>query len=89
VAKKNKKIKLPKKMLGLKVPKQPRKAVNAVLKQVPASQSQPTLAVAIGLLATALAKQLEGPIREFLDRQDGHKDAPRKTPEQPPSAVPH
>lgn len=92
MAKKNKKgIKVPKKMLGIKLPKQPRKSVNALMKQVPASQAQPTLAIVVGLLATAIATQLEGPIKEFLDRQDAPKGKTRKLPDQPqpPSAAAH
>lgn len=80
--KKNDRIKLPKRIAGVKIPKQARKSVNTLLKGVPAPAARPLLGAAIAALVTTLAEKLENPLRELIEShtaKPGERDdkAPR------------
>ena len=66
-------VKLPKRLLGVKIPKATRKSVNAMLKGIPAPTAKPLLAVAVGALMTSLAARLEGPLQELIEKGVGDK----------------
>jgi hypothetical protein len=70
MAKKSKKnrLKLPKRVLGARIPKDSRKRINGLLKHAPASESRPIVAAAVSIVATMLAERLEGPLNELLNR---------------------
>lgn len=72
MAKKSKKqdrAKLPKRVAGVKVPKEARRSVNRLLKSLPTPATKPLLGAAIGTLVTSLAAALEDPLRELIDAQ--------------------
>ena len=58
--KKKDRVKLPKRLMGVKIPKETRRTINAILKDVPASSIKPTLLAAIGTLATSVVARFEG-----------------------------
>lgn len=62
-------LKLPKRIAGVKIPKQARKSVNRLLKQLPEPAAKPLLGMAIGALVTTLAERLEDPLRELIESQ--------------------
>ncbi len=72
MAKKTKKqdrTKLPKRVAGVKVPKEARRSVNRLLKSLPRPAAKPLLAAAIGALVTSLAAALEEPLRDLIEAQ--------------------
>jgi hypothetical protein len=66
--KKNDRIKLPKRLLGVKLPKEARRNVNDLLAMVPASTAKPLAAMAVTAVTTVLAERLEQPLKEWLQR---------------------
>jgi hypothetical protein len=66
-------VKLPKRLLGVKIPKATRKSVNAMLKDVPAPALKPLMTMAVGGLVTALAARFEAPLQEFIDKHTPDK----------------
>ncbi len=76
MSKKNKKkdrLKLPKRFLGVKIPKNTRRTVNKLLKDLPAPAAKPVLTAAVGALATALVARIEDPLRELIEKRDAAK----------------
>lgn len=71
-------LKLPKRLLGVKIPKTTRKQVNAVLAGLPGDTAKPLLAVAVGGLVTALAARLEQPLAELIEAHADPKKRRRK-----------
>lgn len=67
--KKNSRVKLPKRVAGVKVPKEARKSVNRLLRSLPAPTAKPLLGAAVGALVTSLAAALEDPLRELIEAQ--------------------
>lgn len=69
MAKKSKtnRIKLPKRLLGVKLPKQSRKNLNRILKGVSSAQANPLVAAAVGSFVTLLAERLEQPLQAIVD----------------------
>lgn len=59
-------LKLPKRLMGVKVPKKTRKNLNALLRSVPASQATPLVGAVVGSLVTILAERLEQPLRDLV-----------------------
>ncbi|MFC0204579.1 hypothetical protein [Novosphingobium soli] len=62
MSKKKKKgsVKLPKRLMGVKIPKDLRSTINAALKEVPAHTLKPLLLSAVGALATGVLGRLSG-----------------------------
>lgn len=58
--KKKGRVKLPKRLMGVKIPKETRRRINAVLKDVPARSIKPMLQAAIGMLASNVIARFEG-----------------------------
>lgn len=58
--KKKDRVKLPKRLMGVKIPKETRRTINALLKDVPARSVKPMLLAAIGSLATGVLARFEG-----------------------------
>lgn len=81
MSKKRKAAKLPKKFLGVKIPKATRKQVNGLLKTMPAASSKPLLGAAVGALMTALAVRLEQPITDLIESYADPKQARRRKAE--------
>ncbi len=79
---KGKRMKLPKRLLGVKVPKDARRQINGLLKLAPHDAAKPLIAMAVGTVAVALAEKLEHPLQELLKRDwpshTGKSDAARK-----------
>lgn len=65
--KKNDRIKLPKTLMGVKLPKQSRREVNRLLKNLPASTAKPLIATAVGAIATILAERLDQPLKTLIE----------------------
>jgi adenine/guanine phosphoribosyltransferase-like PRPP-binding protein len=85
--KKNKdRVKLPKRFLGVKIPKATRKNVNAMLKGVPAPAVKPVLTAAVGGLVAALAARLEGPLQELIESYTADPKRPRRKGETLPTS---
>ena len=85
--KKSDRIKLPKRLLGVKLPKEARRNVNDLLALVPASTAKPMATMAVTAVATVLAERLEEPLKEWLqragqdgDRRGGREDRPGGAP---------
>jgi hypothetical protein len=76
-AKKQDRIKLPKRIAGVKVPKEARKSVNRLLRTLPAPSAKPLLVAALGTLVTSLAKALEDPLRELIEAETARLDRKR------------
>lgn len=74
-----KKTKLPKRILGAKMPKDARKRLNRLLRVAPAGDVRPIVAGAVAIIATLLADRLEGPLADMLARSglDGTKSGSR------------
>lgn len=79
-------VKLPKRFLGVKIPKATRKSVNAMLKDVPAPAVKPLMTMAVGGLVTALAARFEAPLQEFVDK---HTPDKRKSDADPAAPTAH
>jgi hypothetical protein len=77
-------IKLPKRLLGVKIPKATRKQVNALLKQLPTSTAKPLLGATVGTLVAALAARLEQPLHDLIESYT----RPGKTSAEGKGAVP-
>ena len=77
--------KLPKRFLGVKIPKATRHNLNAMLKQLPTSAAKPLLGAAVGTLVTALATRLETPLRELIESHT----APGKGRDKPAAPTAH
>lgn len=58
--KKKDRVKLPKRLMGVKVPKETRRTINAILKDVPASSIKPMLLTAIGTLTSSVLARFAG-----------------------------
>ena len=90
MAKKNKKLKLPKRLLGVKLPKDARKTLNKLLKVAPADAAKPLISMAVGGVAVALAERLEQPLKDLLDRDwPGGKATEKRKPTVVPSPATH
>ena len=76
-SKKKDRLKLPKRFLGVKIPKDTRRAVNKLLKDMPEPAAKPLLTAAVGALVTALAARIEDPLRELIE----NRKAPSKVRE--------
>ena len=76
-------LKLPKRFLGVKIPKDTRRAVNKLLKDLPAPAAKPLLTAAVGALVTALAARIEDPLRELVEK----RTTPAKPSEKSPAAT--
>lgn len=85
MSKKRKAAKLPKKVLGVKIPKATRRNVNGLLKAMPKSTAKPLLGAAVGALVTALAARLEQPLQELIE---SYTRDPKKSRRKPEAAVP-
>lgn len=84
------KLKLPKRLMGVKVPKKTRKNLNGLLRGVPASQANPLVGAAIASLVTILAERLEQPLRDLIDsRLPGDKPRRADRPDRLPSQAHH
>ena len=68
--KKKDRVKLPKRLLGVKIPKETRRTINAVLKDVPASSLRPMLLAAISALTSSVVARFQG---------DEGQEEPRKS----------
>jgi hypothetical protein len=81
-------IKLPKRLLGVKLPKEARRNVNDLLALVPASTAKPIATMAVTAVATVLVERLEQPLKEWAQRAgvgDDQRGAPDGRPAPPPS----
>ncbi len=65
-ANKTKSLKLPKRLLGVRVPKANRKRVNRLLKNLPDAPANPLVAAAIGSVMALLLERLEQPLNELV-----------------------
>lgn len=75
--KKKDRLKVPKELGGVKIPKDLRRNVNAMLKQGRTREGESLLLAAAGMLATTLAAKLEEPLKDFLLSHGGGKRAGR------------
>lgn len=82
--KKKNRVKLPKRLMGVKIPKETRRTVNAMLKDVPSGSLKPMLLAAIGTLATSVLARFEGDQTSAGTRRDKAVRARA----QPPSSTP-
>jgi len=78
-SKKNDRLKLPKRFAGVKIPKDTRKSINRLLKDLPSPAAKPLLTAAVGALVTALAARIEDPLREMIEKRSGPAK-PRESP---------
>ena len=62
-------LKLPKRLLGVKVPKKSRKSLNALLRGVPSSQANPLVGAVVGSFVTMMVERLEQPLRDLIEAQ--------------------
>lgn len=74
---KNKPLKMPKRLLGAKLPKDARRTLNRLLKLAPADAAKPLITAAVGGIAVALAERLEQPLKDLLE---GHWPATKAPP---------
>ena len=74
-SKKNDSLKLPKRFAGVKIPKDARRSVNRLLKDLPSPAAKPLLTAAVGGLIAALAARLEEPIRDMIQSKTPRKKA--------------
>lgn len=87
---KNKRLKMPKRLLGVKLPKDARRTVNRLLKLAPADAAKPLISAAVGGIAVALAEKLEQPLKELLEgRWPDAKAMGRNKPAMPHSPATH
>jgi hypothetical protein len=89
MAKKQKnKLKLPKRLLGVKTPKQTRKSLNRLLSLAPEAETNKLVAAAVGSLLTVLAERLEQPLRRLttIPQTTSRSAKVRKAPEPQPAA---
>jgi hypothetical protein len=63
-------MKLPKRLLGVKLPKKSRKSLNRLLKGASSDVAHPLVAAAVGSFATILAERLEKPLMASLTPAD-------------------
>ena len=82
--KKKDRVKLPKRLMGVKIPKETRRTINALLKDIPATSIKPTLLAAIGTLASGIVARFEG---DRSPDEAGRNKAARARP-QPASSTP-
>jgi hypothetical protein len=82
-ASKKDRIKLPKRLLGVKLPKATRKSLNRMLKSVSTDIARPLAAAAVGAFATIITERLEAPLKDLAERS-----SPPKRPTKP-EAVKH
>jgi hypothetical protein len=86
MSKKNR-LKLPKKLLGVEIPKTSRKQVDKLLKNLPADSAKPLLGAAVAALVTALAARLEQPLTDLIESYaDPGKARRGKAKTAPPTA---
>jgi hypothetical protein len=78
MSKKKNAPKLPKRFLGVKLPKATRKSVNALLKGLPSDTAKPLLGAAVGALIAALAAKLEQPLADLVEAQTATKKSRSK-----------
>jgi hypothetical protein len=77
-------MKLPKRLLGVKLPKKSRKSLNRILKGASSDVAHPLVAAAVGSFATLLAERLEKPLSALLAAAEA-----TETPGPTPSAAKH
>lgn len=64
-SRKNESVKLPKRLLGVKVPKKTRKNLNRLLSHVSRREVEPLAAAALGALATFVLEHVEKPLGQM------------------------
>lgn len=74
-------LKLPKRLMGVKLPKKTRKNLNALLRGVPSSEANPLVGAAVGAFVTIMAERLEQPLRDLIESrlpggQHRHEEKP-------------
>lgn len=72
MSKNSRKLKIPKRILGVKVPKETRRTLKALLGSVPAAKAKPMLAATIGTLVTSLLAKLAEQIKAYADTDAAH-----------------
>ena len=60
-------MKLPKQLLGVKLPKKSRKSLNRMLKSVSSDEVSPLVAATVSSVVTLLAERLERPLEALLN----------------------
>jgi hypothetical protein len=71
-------VKLPKRLLGVKIPKPTRKLVKAQFKGVPDDKAEPMIAAAVGTLVAILTAKVDQPQAEVAKSPSLSKKAKRK-----------
>jgi len=75
-------LKLPKRLLGVKLPKDTRRRVNGLLKELPSPAAHPAASILVGTVVSALAARLEDPLRGFIETYPKRRGRiPRKSTE--------
>lgn len=75
---KKNRLKLPKRLLGVKIPKATRKLVKAQFKGVAADKAEPQIAAAVGTLVAILTAKVDQPQSEAVKSDGGSKKAKRQ-----------
>ena len=79
---KMKQAKLPKKLLGVKIPKKTRRSINTLLKDIPGNVAMPLLSAAVGAVLNGIVNRLEGLMPEAAkpgpDRSENAPHIPKR-----------
>ena len=90
--KKRNKMRLPKRLMGVKLPKEARRGVNGLLKSLPPSAAKPIIVAAVSGIALVLAEKLEHPLRTLIESANdraSRKRPARRRSERLPSVATH